>query len=221
MCRAWAQEGADEGAVALADHQSHGRGRLNRTWTAPPGTALLWSCLVRAPLPADRWPELTLLAGCAVAEGVEAATGLPARLRWPNDVLVDGKKVAGILAEGVVNDVPAIILGVGINVHQAPEDWPPSLRERAASLAMLGATASREAVFQAVCERLGARYDALLATGFEAVRAAWRARGLLGVPVRARTGEEGTAVDLETNGALLIRLRDGSVVAVTAAGTLA
>jgi BirA family biotin operon repressor/biotin-[acetyl-CoA-carboxylase] ligase len=155
-----------------------------------------------------------------VADGVESVTGFRARLRWPNDVLVDGRKVAGILAEGVVGDDPAVILGIGINVHQTRKDWPPALRDRATSLAMLGAAVERETVLEAVLACLEAGYHRLLTTGFESVREAWRRRGLLGEPVGTGAGEGGTAEDLDPEGGLLVRRPDGRLVTVVAAGSL-
>ena len=104
VARAWSAEGAPEGAVVLADHQTEGRGRQGRRWTAPPGTALLFSVILHPALPLARWPEIPLAAGCAVAEGLEAVAPVSAKLKWPNDVLVDGSKLAGILAEGAAGD---------------------------------------------------------------------------------------------------------------------
>jgi BirA family transcriptional regulator, biotin operon repressor / biotin---[acetyl-CoA-carboxylase] ligase len=217
VCRGWAAAGAPEGAMAVADHQTTGRGRQGRAWLAPPGRALLWSCLLRPPVPPRRWPELPILAGCAVAEGVEAATGLAVRLRWPNDVLVDGHKIAGILIEGVGGLAPAVILGVGVNVGQGPDEWPPDLAGRAASLAMLGAPVARPVVLAAILRHLAARYAAFLVEGFSAIRQAWRERAQLGERV-VRDGIEGIAIDLGLDGALVVRRADGSLATVVAAG---
>jgi BirA family biotin operon repressor/biotin-[acetyl-CoA-carboxylase] ligase len=224
VARAWAREGRPEGAVCLADHQTEGRGQRGRRWIAPPATALLWSCLLRPPLAPRRWPELSILAGCAVAEAVEAVTGLPARLRWPNDVLVNGRKVAGVLAEGVVGNDPAVVLGIGINVLQSEEDWSAELRSRAASLATLGAPAERTTVFRTVLARLGTGYERLLVTGFESVRQTWRARALIGEPIltgSGGSGEAGTVEDLEPGGGLLVRRADGRLETIVAASHLA
>jgi len=119
-----------EGAIATASHQTGGRGRLGRTWGDAPGTALLSSVLLRPP-PQRRAAELTLVGGLAVAETVEGALGRPAQLKWPNDVLVDGLKVAGGLAE--VRD-GAVVLGIGVNVRQTAEQLPREPRTPAASL---------------------------------------------------------------------------------------
>jgi len=115
--------GADaaEGTTVAADHQTHGRGRLGRTWEAPPGTALLFSVLLQPAPPMVLWPELSLVAGDAVAAALRRETGVAAELSHPNDVLVAGRKVAGILPEASRGRV---VLGIGVNVGQAAEDLP-------------------------------------------------------------------------------------------------
>ena len=102
----------------MADHQTAGRGRLGRTWTAPPGTGIAMSVLLRPEAPLERWTWLPLLAGLAVSDGIRQETDLPADLKWPNDVLLLGRKVCGVLAERVETPAgPAVVIGMGINVH--------------------------------------------------------------------------------------------------------
>jgi BirA family biotin operon repressor/biotin-[acetyl-CoA-carboxylase] ligase len=217
VARAWAAAGAPEGAVVIADHQSAGRGRRGRAWSAPAGAALLFSVVLRPPLPVARWPELALAAGCAVAEAVEAVAGVATRLKWPNDVLAGARKLAGVLAEGVAGPAPAVVLGVGLNVSQADADWPPELAARAVSVAALAGPVSRPALLRAVLGRLDAWYGVLLARGFEPVRTAWRARGALGQRVVAPGLGEATAVDLAPGGGLLVRRPDGGTEVVVSA----
>ena len=126
---------------------------------------MLVSCLLRPPLAPARWPELTLLAAGAVVEAVAALTPLRPSVRAPNDVYVDGRKLAGVLAESVVGAVPLVVLGVGVNVGQRPDDWPPELRGRAVSLAELGGVVPRPALLAEVLHRLAARYETYLASG--------------------------------------------------------
>jgi BirA family biotin operon repressor/biotin-[acetyl-CoA-carboxylase] ligase len=202
--------------VVLADHQTAGRGRRGRPWTAPASTALLFSIVLRPRLPVARWPEIPLAAGCAVAEGLEAVAPVATGLKWPNDVLVAGQKLAGILAEGVASTPSLVVLGIGVNVSQAEADWPPDLAGRARSLAGLGAPVAREPLLAAVLARLDAWYGALLDEGFEPVRAAWRRRGLLGTRVALADGG-GTAVDLAPGGELVVRREDGRTVLLVAA----
>jgi BirA family transcriptional regulator, biotin operon repressor / biotin---[acetyl-CoA-carboxylase] ligase len=216
LARRWAEAGAPEGAVVLADHQTEGRGRRGRRWTAPPGAALLFSTVLRPSVPVARWPEIPLAAGCAVAEALEAVAGMAAVLKWPNDVLVGGGKVAGILAEGLTGPSPVVILGIGVNVAQGAGDWPPDLADRARSLAGLGATVTREQLLTACLARLDDWYGALRDRGFEPVRATWRRRGVLGGRV-GEAEEAGIAVDLAPGGALIVHRDDGRIVRVVSA----
>jgi BirA family biotin operon repressor/biotin-[acetyl-CoA-carboxylase] ligase len=162
-----------------------------------------------------RWPEIPLAAGCAVAEGLETVAPVAAGLKWPNDVLVAGRKLAGILAEGVASTPSLVVLGIGVNVSQEEADWPPDLAGRARSLAGLGAPVAREHLLAAVLSRLDAWYGTLLDEGFEPVRAAWRRRGLLGTRVALADGG-GTAVDLAPGGELVVRREDGRTVLLMA-----
>jgi BirA family biotin operon repressor/biotin-[acetyl-CoA-carboxylase] ligase len=216
LARSWAEAGAPEGALVLADHQTEGRGRRGRAWTAGPGTALLLSVVLRPQLPVSRWPEIPLAAGCAVAESLEVAAGVAASLKWPNDVLVAGRKLAGILAEGVIGAPPLVVLGIGVNVSQRETDWPPDLAGRARSLAGLAPPVTRAELLTAVLARLDAWYAVLLDEGFEPVRLAWRKRGLLGARVALPEGE-GTAMDLAPGGELIVRREDGQTVLLVSA----
>src|SRR5512132_872138 len=148
-------DGAPEGAVAVTDEQTEGRGRLGRSWQAPAGTSLLFSIVLEPPVSAERLPELSLVAGAAVAEAVETETGLATEVKRPNDVLVSGRKLAGILAEAVDGRV---VLGVGVNVSQTKDQLPDATP--ATSLALEGAAVDREALLVTVLARLEARYDA-------------------------------------------------------------
>jgi BirA family biotin operon repressor/biotin-[acetyl-CoA-carboxylase] ligase len=213
--RAWAAVGAPEGAVILADHQSEGRGRHGRRWTAPRGTALLFSVVLHPRLVLARWPEIPLAAGCAVADALEDVAPISAQLKWPNDVLVDGWKLAGILAEGVAGDAPRVLLGIGVNVSQRESDWPADLAGRARSLGGFGFVVSRETLLAAILRRLEAWYGVLHDAGFAPVRDAWRRRGLLGLRVPLEEGE-GTSVDLGPAGELVIQRADGGLAHLVA-----
>jgi BirA family biotin operon repressor/biotin-[acetyl-CoA-carboxylase] ligase len=154
-------DGAPEGAIAVTDEQTEGRGRLGRGWHAPPGTSLLFSIVLVPPVPPERLAELSLVAGHAVADAIAAETGLAPAIKHPNDVLIGGLKVAGVLAEAAEGRV---VLGVGINVSQSEDELPPEVA--ATSLRLAGASeVDRAALLARVLERLEARYDAWLSGG--------------------------------------------------------
>jgi BirA family biotin operon repressor/biotin-[acetyl-CoA-carboxylase] ligase len=151
-------EDAAEGAVAVADEQTEGRGRLGRVWEARPGTSILCSVLLEPPVAPARLPELTLVAGEACAEAIAAVTGLEPTIKEPNDVLLEGRKVAGILAEAREGRV---VLGVGINVNVAGDDLPGETVTPAGSLsAAAGRELSRAELLAELLLRLERRYDA-------------------------------------------------------------
>ena len=149
-------DGAPEGAVAATDEQTEGRGRLGRTWQAPAGTSLLFSIVLVPPVAPARMPELSLVAGAALAEAIESETGLRATIKHPNDVLVEGRKVAGILAEASEGRV---VLGVGVNVSQTAAQLPEGVQTPATSLSLEGAAVDRVELLAAILERLEAHYD--------------------------------------------------------------
>ena len=149
-------DGAHEGAVVATDEQTEGRGRLGRTWQAPAGSAVLFSIVLEPGVSSERLPELSLVAGAAVAEAIEAETGLPTAGKHPNDVLIRGRKVAGILAESAEGRV---VLGIGINVTQPRHELPADTNPSATSLALEGARVDRVELLASVLERLERHYD--------------------------------------------------------------
>ena len=149
-------DGAPEGAVVATDEQTEGRGRLGRTWQAPAGSSLLFSIVLEPPIAPDRLPELSLVAGAAVAEAIRSETGLETAVKHPNDVLIGGRKVAGILAESAEGRV---VLGVGINVTQSHDELPADADPSATSLALEGADVDRAELLARVLELLEQHYD--------------------------------------------------------------
>jgi BirA family transcriptional regulator, biotin operon repressor / biotin---[acetyl-CoA-carboxylase] ligase len=146
-----------EGAVAVADEQTEGRGRLGREWHAPAGTSLLVSVLLRPDVEPARLPELSLVAGRACAEAIAEAAGVETDVKFPNDVLVQGRKVAGILAEASEGRV---VLGVGVNVSQEAGELPADARTPATSLLLeTGREIDRAELLVALLARLERRYD--------------------------------------------------------------
>jgi BirA family transcriptional regulator, biotin operon repressor / biotin---[acetyl-CoA-carboxylase] ligase len=146
-----------EGTTAATDLQTHGRGRLGRTWDAPAGRALLFSVLLHPNPPMALWPELSLVAGDAVAAALREQTGVAAELGHPNDVLIGERKVAGILAEASVGRV---VLGVGVNINQTAEELPAETAKPATSLRLeTGREWERAPLFAAILLELEHRYD--------------------------------------------------------------
>jgi BirA family biotin operon repressor/biotin-[acetyl-CoA-carboxylase] ligase len=147
-----------EGAVAIAEEQTEGRGRLGRSWLSPPRMSILCSVLLTPPVAAARLPELTIVAGDACAEAIARVTGLAPQIKLPNDVLIEGRKTAGILAEAREGRV---VLGIGINVNVPAEKLPTDLEVRATSLlAELGRQVDRAELLVTLLEILERRYDA-------------------------------------------------------------
>jgi BirA family biotin operon repressor/biotin-[acetyl-CoA-carboxylase] ligase len=190
-----------EGAVAVTDHQTSGRGRLGRAWIEAPGTAVLCSVLLR-PYAERRAVELSLVAAVAVAEAVESATDLSAQIKWPNDVMLNRRKVAGILAE-MRGD--AVVVGIGINVNQTREQLPADARTPAGSLRSLtGREHDRDTVLSTLLERLDQRYAQWQANGLDGVFDDLGSRDFLrGRRVRV-DGETGTGVQIDRQGRLEI-----------------
>lgn len=206
-----AEAGAPEGVVILAESQTRGRGRLQRRWESPRGKDLLASVLLRPGLPAEQAFRITLLAGVAVAETLARDYGLQPRIKWPNDVLVRGRKLCGILAElraekGKIN---YIILGLGINLNLEAEDLPAELRPLAGSVRQeLHRPVDRAAFARDLLAGLESRYQALLAGRFSELLSAWhRWAALEGQEVTVGLGQEtisGLALGLDQDGALRV-----------------
>jgi BirA family biotin operon repressor/biotin-[acetyl-CoA-carboxylase] ligase len=147
----------EEGAIAVTEEQTEGRGRLGRSWHAPPRTSVLVSVLLRPPVEPARLPELSLVAGGAVAEAIADVTGLQPAIKFPNDVLVGGRKVAGILAE---SSEGRVVLGIGVNVNQTREQLPADAQTEPTSLHVeIGEPVDRAALLVAILARLETAYD--------------------------------------------------------------
>src|SRR5690625_2919597 len=207
-----ARSGADEGLVIVADHQRAGRGRLDRSWDTPAGVALTVSFLLRpVRVPAARWPWLPLLTGVAVVDAVgDVAPMVRAGVKWPNDVLIDQNKLAGILVERIDTPTgPAAVVGVGLNVSQVTGS---GLVDGAVSLRSVGADVDRDSALAAVAARLADRYTVWDAAGGDpgaGLADDYRARSVtLGRRVRAQvpggTDVNGVARDIDDLGRLEI-----------------
>jgi BirA family biotin operon repressor/biotin-[acetyl-CoA-carboxylase] ligase len=215
LARERARAGAPEGTVVIAEAQSAGRGRLGRHWHSPPGTNLYCTLILRPARPPAVVPQLALVAGVAVADAVCEALGRAAQLKWPNDVLVDGRKVAGILTEleGEAERVSFVLVGIGVNVNADPATFPDDIAAGATSLRVAaGAPLDRIAFTAGLLAAVEARYGQFLAGGFAAIRPAFEATAFLtGRAVRVSgpdAAAHGRVVGVDDDGALLLA-RDG------------
>jgi BirA family biotin operon repressor/biotin-[acetyl-CoA-carboxylase] ligase len=207
---AMAERDADEGLVVIADRQTAGRGRLGRSWASPAGAGIYVSVVLRPP--SSIATLLPIAAGVAVADGIASATGLSTHLKWPNDVQVGGRKLAGILAEGAVSH---LVLGIGINVQ--PAAYPADVAVRATSIeSELGRPADRGLVLAECLAALASRYRELLTGNGQLVVDAWRrgAASMLGRRVEWESvggRYTGRAEDIDHDGALIVTGAEGTL----------
>jgi len=217
VARREAQQGAAEGTVILADEQTAGRGRLKRAWLSPRGNIAL--SIILYPSLANL-PSLIMLASLAVVHSIEAATGLRSQIKWPNDVLINGRKVCGILIESDVqgNTVNYSIIGIGINVNLRLADYPEILPIATSLSDELGRDVSRLNVVRCLLVAVERLYLALSAGG--SIYEEWRdSMVTLGQRVRVKTDQaiyEGVAESVTSDGSLLLRGLDGSLNKIVA-----
>jgi BirA family transcriptional regulator, biotin operon repressor / biotin---[acetyl-CoA-carboxylase] ligase len=210
-----AKSGAAHGSTWVTEEQRAGRGRRGRTWVSPPGEGLLFSVLLRTGWPPHRLPSLALVAGLAVRDAVAAAAPAASpQIKWPNDVLVEGRKLAGILVESTTigSRVDAVVVGVGINVHT--RHFPDELADRATSVALVapGVALDRSSLLADVLAGIDRDLHVVEARGLGLLRARLEAvDGLRGKRVRSDAGDEGVAAGIDDEGRLLVRRDDGDV----------
>ena len=207
-----AREEAAEGTVVIADEQTGGKGRLGRNWVSPPGVNLYLSVILRPRKPTSAAPQLSLLASVAVAETIVQQTQLAPTIKWPNDVLVAGKKVCGILTEMQANGsrLRSVIVGIGVNINAPLASFPEELQDKASSLFLIcGKPVDRVAFTVSLLTHLEKFYVLWLEKGFPVVRTAWEgyASALLGKSITVTASEgtvSGTVRGIDRDGALLI-----------------
>ncbi|HET9450531.1 MAG TPA: biotin--[acetyl-CoA-carboxylase] ligase [Aggregicoccus sp.] len=217
-----ATEGAAHGEIVVCEQQTAGKGRRGRVWVSPPGLNLYFSAILRPELPPQRAPELTLVAAVALAETLQQA-GADARIKWPNDVQIAGRKVAGILTElsAEPERVHFVILGVGVNLNARPDDFPEDVQALAISLAEArGQRVPRAAFAAALWTRLEEWLDLHAEEGFGLIRRRWKElSSTLGQEVLVRTARQelrGVAEDIDEAGALLVRTPEGTLERILA-----
>ncbi len=210
-----AAKGAAHGTVVVAEEQTAGRGRFGRNWYSERSSGIYASIILRPPLAPAVAPVLTLMAAVAAHQAISTTTGLPADIRWPNDVLIEGKKVCGILTEmsAEVDRLHAVVLGIGINVNH--REMPSELKTIATSLRIeAGKPISRAQILVALFKELERKYHLLLDEGSSAIARRWAAASSFaqGKRIRVHSGAGefvATTVGLEPSGALRVRREDG------------
>ena len=213
--------GASEGTVVFAEAQTCGRGRLGREWVSPIG-GLWFSVVLRPKLEPSEASRLVFVGGLAVAETLRELYGLAVATKWPNDVLINGKKVCGILAEmnTTGHKINRVVLGVGVNANFEVKALPKVLWESATTLETELGKIDLERLFRALLENLEGTYDVFTRRGFATVLQEWKSFAcLLGGPVEVMDANEkyvGLALDVDCDGSLVLRLKDGSTRRVLA-----
>ena len=218
-----AEEGAEEGTVVIAEAQHLGKGRMGRRWESPAGVNLYCSMILRPPILPMQAAQLTFLSAVAVARTIAETTPLHPEIKWPNDVLVKGGKVAGLLNEmsAETEKVNFVVLGIGININMRRDQFPDDLRHPATSLALeAGGDVNRLEFTRALLATLDDIYDAYLNRGYGVIRDEWLSRCTMnGREVKVtfqNSSQFGMVVGIDEDGALLLRLHDGRIERVLA-----
>ena len=218
-----ATAGEAEGAVVVSEGQSRGRGRLGRNWFSPKGKGIYTSIILRPSLQLSEVPFITLMTAVALARAVESQTGLKPEIKWPNDLLFNGKKFTGILTElnAELNRIHYLVVGIGMNVNSSPAALPV----HATSIAQeLGERVDRLALARAIFSQMDRSYSQFLEEGVQPILEGWRSfAGFLGKRIRVVTEGrtvDGQAMDVDTTGALLVRTDHGFVESVSAGEVL-
>ena len=208
--------GCPEGSIALSEAQTKGRGRLSRSWFSPSGKGIWLSVVLRPPFNPHDAPKCTLMAAVAVTKAIQSMTGIECGIKWPNDILYQGKKIVGILTEmnAEIDAINYIVIGMGINVNIKQQDFPDELTESATSLSVVaGHTISRLSLLNAVLVELEQAYEEVVQYGFSKMLDEWRKLSVtLGKKVNViGSGKEfsGTAVDIDHDGGLLVQTEAG------------
>jgi BirA family biotin operon repressor/biotin-[acetyl-CoA-carboxylase] ligase len=212
-----AMQGADEGLAVIADEQTAGRGRLQRTWLSPKGAGLYSSILFRPKITVDRWPLMTFMASLAVGDALAEASEVTTDIKWPNDLLAGERKICGILAEAIETEAGrAVVIGIGINL--TPDAYPRELADVATSIAEASVhSPNRERILASLLNALGRWYSLLSEPdGGEKIVAAWSSRSTYanGKAVKVINGDEswrGVTRGVESDGALRLETEDKEI----------
>lgn len=212
-----AREGAKEGTVVITEQQSKGRGRLGRPWESPKGTGIWMSIIVRPNIPPHQAPQLTLLTAVAIVQAIQQVTNLHPDIKWPNDVLLNGKKIVGILTElqAEADVIQSIIIGIGINVNT--KQFPEHLQDKATSLFIENnrKEVERAALIRAIFQQFEKLYEEYLQHGFKPIKLQWESYNIsIGKYITAKTLSKeinGYATGITDEGVLLVEDDYGNI----------
>jgi BirA family biotin operon repressor/biotin-[acetyl-CoA-carboxylase] ligase len=212
-----AEKGMKEGTVVIAEEQARGKGRHGRSWVSPPKGGIYMSCILRPEMEPGQIPRITLMAAVAAAKSIRSVTGLPASIKWPNDILVNGGKVCGILTEMKAEQdrVDFIVLGIGVNVNTAAKALPKGATSLKAEMRGSGADAAvpRVELARNILESVERYYDIMKSGGSAAIIKEWKAlSSTIGSRVKvtlAKRSFEARAHDIDRDGALVVKLDSG------------
>lgn len=218
-----ALKGAEEGTAVLAELQTKGKGRMGRTWESPAGLNIYLSIILRPRMVPSKTPLITLMAAVACAEAIDEVAGLLPAIKWPNDLLLEGKKLGGILTEAdmELDTINFVVVGIGINVNMTRLSFPPSIKDTATSLQeALGREISRIALIQAILRHMEQWYERLRQGGGAEITSRWKELSLVrGQQIEVTSLEEvvrGTALDIDEDGALLVQTDNTTIKKVVA-----
>ncbi|WP_335869692.1 biotin--[acetyl-CoA-carboxylase] ligase [Bacillus sp. 2205SS5-2] len=207
-----------EGTIVIAEEQTAGRGRLMRKWDSPKYTGIWMSVILRPNLPPQKAPQFTLISAVAVVQAIRELTDVEAEIKWPNDLLINGKKITGILTELVAESdkINAVIIGIGINVNQQVESFSEEIKDVATSIRLEGGKpVSRAALVQQILLKLEKYYSLYMREGFYPIKLLWESYAIsIGKDIMARTMNEtiyGKAMGITDEGVLLVREESGEI----------
>ncbi|HAV10243.1 MAG TPA: biotin--[acetyl-CoA-carboxylase] ligase [Dehalococcoidia bacterium] len=222
-----ARRGEEEGTIAIAEKQSRGRGRKGRHWISPIHSGIYLSVILRPSLRPDRALQLPLIAGVAVIRAIKATTKIVPTLKWPNDIMVNGKKAGGILAEisSDTDEIHYIVLGIGLNVNVLKSHFPSPLQETVTSLMDIsGHHVSRVRLVRCLLSELESIYLEFLTSGFDSIRKEWlSSNNTINSEIKAVSGPEtieGKAIDIDKDGFLLVKEPNGHITKIISGDVL-
>ncbi|MCJ7839480.1 biotin--[acetyl-CoA-carboxylase] ligase [Lederbergia sp. NSJ-179] len=213
-----AAKGAPEGTIVISEEQTRGKGRMAREWHSAKGKGIWMSLIIRPVLPLEKAPQFTLIAAIAVARAIEDVTGLEPEIKWPNDLLLNGKKMTGILTElqGEADQINYLVIGIGMNVNQAKDHFPKALQNKSTSLLIeTGKEIHRKTLVQRILKNFEKYYAIYIEKGFTPLKIIWEDYAIsIGKTVTAQTKGEsitGIAEGITDEGVLMVRDQNGKL----------